>query len=233
MFNEFTPEQLFFREIAQFKDLSDNQIVALARRTQKKKYAAGENVFYQGDDVNALFFIEMGTVEVYKSDINGRKLMLWNIKEKEIFCLANLFSPVAFASAVALKDSLIYSLSQLDFEEIIKESPMLSHKLVCCISQKLAAYSSLLDDFAFKRLEVRLAKVLIRNFQRTENHDYVCSINQENLASMIGASREVISRCLKSLRERQIVTISKTGKPRDIIATDYNMLVKIAEEDDF
>ena len=229
--NILTPEQQFFRDIPQFSILGNDQILEIAGKVKKKKYKSGEYIFYQGDDLQELFFLEMGRVEISKSDINGKKLILWYIEEHGIFCLADLFSPKAFASAQAIQDSMIYSLRKADFEEIIMSSPELSRNLICCLSSKLAAYSSLLDDFAFKKMEVRLAKILIRNFKSTKGHEYCCSIAQEELASMVGASREAVGRCLKVFRERGILTTSKTGRPRLIIATDYSALEQMAKED--
>lgn len=229
--NSLTPEQQFFRDIPQFSVLENEQIIELARNTKKKKYKSGEYFFYQGDNVNELFFLEMGRVEISKSDINGRKLTLWHIEEGGIFCLADLFYPKAFANAQAIEDSMIYSLPKSYFEKIIMGSGELSRDLICCMSSKLATYSSLVDDFAFKKMEVRLAKTLICNFKSAKDHEYCCSIAQEELASMVGASREAVGRCLKLFRERGLLTISKTGRPRLIMATDYSALEKIAKED--
>ncbi len=225
-----SPDQLFFRAIPQLSSLTQEQIFDLVRKTKKEKFKRGEHIFYQGDDVQRLYFLEIGKVEIYKSDINGKKLKLWHIEERDIFCLANLFSTDAFANAIALENSLVYSLSKEDFELIILASKDLSRNLICCISGKLATYSSLLDDFAFKKIEVRLAKILLHNFKKTEKYDYYCDISQEDLAEMIGTSREVVARCLKQFRDKDIVTLQKIGRHRLIIAMDYPALVQISAD---
>ena len=229
--NSLTPEQQFFRDIPQFSILGNAQITDLAKSTSKRKYKAGDYVFFQGDRVQELYFLEMGRVEVSKSDINGKKLTLWHIEEKDIFCLANLFTPSAFASAIAVEDSMVYTLPKKAFEEIIMGSGELSRNLICCICNKLATYSSFLDDFAFKKMEVRLAKTILRNSRPEGGYEYCCTLLQEELAAMVGTSREVVSRCLKLFRERGILEISKTGRPRHIIVIDLPALEHIVAED--
>jgi len=103
-----TPEQNFFRAMPQLSVLENEQVFELAKRTTKRKYRKGEYFFFQGGQVEHLYFLEMGKVEIYKSDINGRKLTLWYIEESEIFCLATVFSLDAFASAEVTENSLIW-----------------------------------------------------------------------------------------------------------------------------
>ncbi|BCL61392.1 cAMP-binding protein [Desulfomarina profundi] len=229
MDKNMTPEQTFFRAMPQLSVLENEQIFELTKRTTKRKYRKGEYVFFQGDQVEHLYFLEMGKVEIFKSDINGRKLTLWYIEESEIFCLATVFSLDAFASAEVIEDSLIYSLSRDDFEEIIATSGELSRNLIRCICGKMATYSSLLDDLAFKKIESRLAKILLRNLQSSHEYDFVCLLTQEELASLVGTSREVVGRCLKSFRDRGILATNKKGSPRLIIVQEHSELNKIVD----
>ncbi len=229
MNNNMTPEQHFFRAIPQLSVLENDQVFDLAQKTGKRKYRKGEYVFFQDDNVEHLYFLEMGKIEIYKSDVTGRKLTLWHIEESEIFCLATLFSQQAFASAQAVENSLVYSLSRQDFEEIIAASGELSRNLIRCICGKMATYSSLLDDLAFRKIKARLAKTLLHNLQTAKGQDPVCRLNQEELAAMVCTSREVVGRCLKTFRDHDIVRVSKKGRPRLIIIQQYSALEDLAE----
>ena len=227
--NKRTPEQQFFRSIPQLSVLEDDQIHDLTQRTSKRKYSKGEFVFFQGEPVDRIYFLEMGRVEVYKSDITGRKLTLWFIEESEIFCLASLFAPKSFASAEVVADSLIYSLSKDDFEEIISTSTDLTRNMIRCISTKLSLYASILDDMAFRKIEVRLARTLLRHLRSIGKHEFCCTLSQGDLASLIGTSREVVGRCLKSFREQGIVSISRSVRHRLIVIRQYSALLLRAE----
>lgn len=226
-----TPEQNFFRAIPQLAVLDSEQIFELARKTTKQKYRKGEYVFLQGEQVERLYFLEMGRVEIYKSDVGGRKLTLWYIEESDIFCLATIFAPEAFASAVVLEDALIYSLARNDFEEIIARSSALSRNLIRCICGKLATYSAILDDVAFRKIEVRLAKIILRNLTPLKGGEQICQLSQDELASLAGTSREVAARCLKLFRERGVVSGAQPGRPRNIVITRPEELQRIVDEE--
>ncbi|AGF77765.1 cAMP-binding protein [Desulfocapsa sulfexigens DSM 10523] len=228
---KMTPEQKFFRTIPQLSLLEDNQVFKLAQKTIKKKYRKGEYVFFQGDPVDHLYFLEIGKVEVYKSDINGKKLSLWYIEESEIFCLAALYSPKAFACAEVMEDALIYSLLKKDFDEVMTSSHALSRNLIRCVCNKLVAYSTLVDDIAFKKIEVRLAKALLGNQSSVGNDTYVCQLSQDELAAQVGTRREVVARCLKAFRERDLIKISNTGRPRNIIIHSCDALQDIVDQE--
>ena len=225
-----TPEQAFFRAIPQLSVLEDDRILELASKTRKRKYYQGEHIFFQGDQVNHLFILEMGKVEIYKSDVNGRKLTLWFIEESELFCLATLFAQTSFTSAQAVRDSLIYSISREDFELLMASSRALSRNLLRCICGKLAAYASRVDDLAFRKIEARLARTLLQNLA-PRGKQFCCHLSQEELAAMVGTSREVVGRCLKSLRERDLLTISKTGRPRTITVLNTSDLERLIDSE--
>jgi len=228
---KMTPEQKFFRTIPQLSLLENEQIFELAQKTIKKKYRTGEYIFFQGDPVEYLYFLEIGKVEIYKSDINGKKLSLWHIEESEIFCLATLYSPAAFANAKVTEDALIYSLLKADFDKIIDSSQELSRNMIRCVCGKLVTYSTLLDDIAFKKIEARLAKALLGNQSLVGSDKFVCQLSQDELAAQVGTRREVVARCLKSFRERDLIKISTTGRPRNIIIHSYNALQDIVDQE--
>ncbi|MHB8791620.1 MAG: Crp/Fnr family transcriptional regulator [Desulfobulbaceae bacterium] len=224
-----TPEWKFLRGLPQFSVLDDHDIMELATRLHKKKYKEGEYIFFQGDQVTSLFFLEMGKVEIYKSDINGKKLTLWFISEEEIFCLANLYALQAFASARVIQDAMIYSIEKEYFDALVARSGVLSRNLIRCLSAKLSSYSELLDDMAFKNIEGRLAKILLSRNLPAGATPFICSLTHDELASMAGTSREVIGRCLKSFRERGMIGKQSVGRKRCILIKNYSLLQDIAD----
>lgn len=221
--------QGFFRNLPQLSVLDDQEIVWLAARARKHKYLADKFVFYQDEKINDLYFLEFGRVEVFKSDINGKKLTLWYIGDDEMFCLANLYTVRAFANARTITDSLIYSIAREDFDQLAQRSGKLSHNLIRCMSAKMSSYSKLLDDLAFKRIEGRLATILLSRIPFQDTTGMICKMTQEELAAMAGTSREVIARCLKSFREKGLVK-NQSVRPRSpLIITNYSRLKKIAQ----
>lgn len=218
----------FLRSLPQLSVLDNDEIHNLASQLHKRKYHKGEFVFHQGQQVKKLFFVEMGKVEVYKSDINGRKLTLWFIGEDEMFCLANLYAHEAFATAKIIEKSIIYSVERDYFDLLSQNSGKLAQNLIRCISAKLTTFSNLLDDMAFKKVEARLATILLSRIPQNPEPSFICSITQEDLAAMAGTSREVISRILKSFRERGLIKGMENKRKSHFIVTNYSLMKEIA-----
>lgn len=205
------PEFQFLKSIDVLSGLDDHLIRFLAARLHKKKFRKGEHVFFQGDVVSHFYFLEMGRVEIYKSDMDGRKLTLWFIEPRDTFCLATLHTPAAFANALVIEDVMLYTLKEKNFDDFVSQSGEIATRLVYCMSKKMALYSAMVDDIAFKGIMARLAKVLLE-YQKKDDASgtAICKLSQGDLASLVGTCREVVARSLKKLRDDGIVSTSLT-----------------------
>ena len=217
----------FLKSIDILSGLDDHLIRFLASRLHKKRFRKGEHIFFQGDVVSHFYFVEMGRVEIYKSDMDGKKLTLWFIEPRDTFCLATLHTPAAFANALVVKDSILYTLKENDFDDFVAQSGEISTRLVHCMSKKMALYSAMVDDMAFKGIMARLAKVLLE-YQRKDNASgtNICCLSQKEIASLVGTCREVVARSLKNLRDDGIVS---TSLARQIVIIQPDRLKRLCD----
>ncbi|MFZ5773901.1 MAG: Crp/Fnr family transcriptional regulator [Thermodesulfobacteriota bacterium] len=221
------PEFRFLKSLDVLAGLDDDLIHFLSSRLNKKNFRRGEHIFFQGDAVSRFHFLEMGRVEIYKSDMDGRKLTLWFIEPRGVFCLANLHADAAFASAQVVEDAMVYTLKKKELDDLVAQSGEIATRLVHCMSQKMALYSTMLDDMAFKGITARLARVLME-YQKKDPSTGIasCTLTQGELAALVGSCREVIARSLKSLREEGIVSTSQT---RQILINQPERLMAFCE----
>lgn len=221
------PEFQFLQSIDILAGLDDNLIHFLASRLHKKKFRKGEHIFFQGEVVSHFYFVEMGRVEIYKSDMDGRKLTLWFIEPKGSFCMASLHTPAAFANALVIEDAMLYTLKEQDFDAFVSQSGELATRFVHCMSKKMALYSAIVDDMAFKGIMARLAKVLLEYRTKDDVSGMTfCQLSQGELASLVGTCREVVARSLKKLRDEEIVA---TSLSRQIIIIQPDRLKKYCD----
>ena len=214
------PDYDFLRTISVFSGLPDEMLRELLSRCRKKKFRSGQHVFYQDDTVEHLHIVEMGSVEIYKSDINGRKVTLWHIDAGKVFCLANMFAGKAFANALVQDDCLIFCLPRRDLDRILAQHHELALHFITCISSKLAAYATLLEDFTFKNVQERLVKILLTNSLPGKDKIPVCRLSQNELACRLGTCREVVSRSLTKLKNEGLLDTESTGKMSRIMLKD-------------
>ena len=217
----------FLKSIDILSGLDDHLIRFLASRLHKKRFRKGEHIFFQGDVVSHFYFVEMGRVEIYKSDMDGRKLTLWFVDPKDTFCLATLHTPAAFANALVIKDAMLYTLNEKDFDDFVAQSGEISTRFVYCMSKKMAIYSTMLEDMAFKGIMARLAKVLLEYQKKDDvSGTAFCSLTQGELASLVGSCREVVARSLKKLRDDGIIS---TSQSRQIVIIQPDRLKRLCD----
>ncbi len=180
------------------------EALSLFKRTgTKRRYTKDEAIFWAGDRVERLFVVMKGVVEVYKDDPEGKKLTLFNYAPGDVFCLASLYVESAFANAVAIEDSTLISFESRVVDQVINLCPPVGTNLLRCLSGKLACFSVMVDEIAFKDLTSRLAghlKVLAESSGSRE-----IRITLDELSSRLGTCKEVVSRALKRLKERGLI----------------------------
>ena len=225
------PDYQFIKSLAVFKELPEETVERLVARMDKKRFRAGEYIFCQDDPVNHLYILELGEVEIYKSDTNGRKLTLWFIEASEVFCLANMFAARSFANAVARTECLAFRLEKEKLITSLGEDSRLSMQFITCMSSKMASYATLLEDFTFRDVKSRLARLLMRYISQDDKQQSICPLTHSEIASLLGTSREVVSRSLKFLRDEGIVDSNPKGKKQHLAILDIKNLQQIARHD--
>ena len=226
------PDYQFLKNVPILEGVSEESLKRLFAGLEKGRFQAGDYIFRQDELVDRLYIMEMGKAEIFKSDINGRKLTLWFIESGGVFCLANMFAHRSFANALAQTDCLLYSISKTKLTGILAEDRDLTQRLIGCMSRKVVAYSSLLEDLTFKNVPARLAGLLLRCIGLTCSTQAECRITQAEMASLLGTSREVVSRILKRFREDGLIDFVKAGKARHVRVMDENRLKYISREED-
>ena len=226
-----TAEYNFLRSLTIFSPLEDTTVQQLAAEMRGKKFRRGQYVFAQEEGVDKLYILARGEIEIFQSDENGKKLTLWAIEEKQPFCLANLFAGRSFANAVATKDSVCYYIGKKRLDSCLASGPELSRQFITCISSKLAAYSMLLEEFTFKNVEARLVKLLLKvSVVEQPSLQHVCTLTQNEIACLLGCCREVVSRTIKKLKDKELIGSEAFGRKSRILILDYEQLRKLSEE---
>ncbi|MFN3740829.1 MAG: Crp/Fnr family transcriptional regulator [Thermodesulfovibrionales bacterium] len=186
----------------------------------KQHYSRGEMIYQQGDSVTTLFIVEMGRVEIYKTDAEGNRLTLWFIDPGELFCVPSVLFEMALANAEAVKDSVVYCLEKNDFERLVQRYPELSLGLLHCLSGRIMSYSDSLETIAFSNAKARIAKILLKYSILDDKMGKILQLSQNEIASLVGTSRETVCRVLNQFKREKLITI----RNRKIIILDDRKL---------
>ncbi len=202
-----------------FSVLDSKLLDQLNSHVLTKQYKAGEIIFLEGDRIENLILVAEGQVEIAKSSLNGRKLVLEIIEKGQIINLVPLFldnDPHNRAHAFALSDVSIISFSRADFLLLIENSLPFDITLMKMLAQRLCKLSEKSSDLGLMPVRSRLAKFFV------EQANHIGKTNrftQDEIAAHIGSVRDVVGRNLRELEEKgylkrernRIILLDKTS----------------------
>jgi CRP/FNR family transcriptional regulator, anaerobic regulatory protein len=183
---------------------------AFRRAAFLQRIPAGRNVFVEGDQVGAIPLLVSGRVRVYQVGETGREVTLYRFRPGESCVLtANaILTGQAFpAVATVEEDAEAVMIPAAMFREWVAREDLWRRFFVDLVAQRLASVMSVVDEVAFQRLDVRIARLL---WQRAGAGSSVRITHQE-IASELGSAREAVSRVLEDLAGRELIS-SRRGQ---------------------
>lgn len=186
-----------------FENLTDEQIGLLTERAVTRAYPKGAIIVNEGDEGNSLFVIQSGTVKTFLSDENGREVVLSTQGDGEFFGDLALFDDAPrSASVMTLEPCKVMIISKAQMREAISEDPEIALSLLNGLAGRIRVLTENVRTLALLDVFGRLVKTL---YSLAQEKDGVLAIDQrltqQDLASRIGASREMVSRIMHDLSE--------------------------------
>ena len=201
-------------------DLSD--LEQLAAAVSRRKYLKGDAIMHKEDDGQSLFIVEKGSVRVYLPSLQGADLTLALLGPGDfVGDLSLLDGQPRSASADAMEDTSVLSLERSDFIELVRSSPDAAMAVMTVVAKRLRNTDEMASDLAFLDVAGRLAKKLLEmasthGVDRDGGTLLDVSITQEQLANMIGVTRESVNRNLGRFRKDGLIS----SRGRRIILRD-------------
>jgi CRP-like cAMP-binding protein len=221
-------EEEVVRRAPLFTALDEAAAVSLRASMDSVKIAKGSILFKEGDDGEHLYVIIDGKLKLGTSSGDGRENLLSILGPGEMFGELSLFDPGPRTStATAVTDAKLLSLSHEKVIPWLKQNPEVSLQLLTRLSQRLRRTNEAVGDLVFSDVPGRVAKALIDlgdRFGKTTpegllvNHD----LTQEELAQLVGASRETVNKALADFAGRGWLKLDG----RSVLITDLERLGK-------
>jgi CRP/FNR family transcriptional regulator len=200
------------RRVAMFADLSDAELQYLAERAVARDYAAGEEVFAEGQACAGLFVVEMGAVKIFKSSASGREQVLSVEGPGSSVAELPVFDGGKYpASTTANAPSRLLFISKQDFHSLCLLHPQVALKVLKVVGARLRRLVGIIEELSFTTVRSRLISFLLRLAKEGQKSGDGIQIslpasNQE-LASHIGTVRELVSRNLSRLQAEGLIAI--------------------------
>jgi CRP/FNR family transcriptional regulator, anaerobic regulatory protein len=179
-------------------------IVAFQQAAFLAHIPAGKDVFYEGDRVEAIALLISGVVRVYKIGETGREITLYRfgLGESCILTANAILSQQSFpAIATVEQEAEAVMIPAIDFRNWVQRYDLWRGFVFDLLSQRLVSMMSIVDEVAFRRMDSRVAALLLA---RCQIQNPILITHQE-IAAELGSSREVISRILEDFTAQGLI----------------------------
>ena len=196
------------RQAPLFSALDDEAAASLRTSLSTIRLRRGEVLFHEGDTGDKLYIVADGKVKLGRTSSDGRENLLAILGPGQMFGELSLFDPgPRSATVTAVTDTVLLSLANEDMLTWLTGRPEVARGLLLQLGQRLRRSNDTLADLVFSDVPGRVAKALLDladRFGRSADdgihvhHD----LTQEELAQLVGASRETVNKALADFASR-------------------------------
>lgn len=194
-----------------FAELTAHDLALIAKHGAKRSYLKGTIVLSEGDESDCFYVINEGRVKVYASGNQGKEVILSLEGPGEYFGeLALIDQNPRSASVVTLEDTCLTVVCRAEVEKCLSEYPELAFKMMRPLVRRIRFLTRSVKNLALLDVYGRVARTLL-NLAHEENGIGVIEqrLTHQDIANMVGASREMVSRIMKDLAVGGYIKIGK------------------------
>lgn len=190
------------------KDASSELVREFQQAAFLARISAGQDVFLEGDNVDAIALLISGVVRVYKIGETGREITLYRFGHGESCILtANaILSQKSFPAIATVEQAAeAVMIPAGKFRDWVKRYDAWREFVFDLLSDRLSTVMAVVDEVVFQRMDRRVASWLLTQ----SNVLHPIRITHQEIASELGSSREVISRILEDFSQKGLVEITR------------------------
>ena len=217
------------KDIGLFQGVSSEKLSLLATQATYKRFKQGDMVIGEEDPIRSFYVVISGQLKLYRSSTEGKEQTLQLLGPGDPFGLCTAFATDSFpASAMAIEESAVLLIPGTVMEATARQEPALLFNIIQILSQRLKDSMTLIESLALKEIPGRLASFLRHSLPKDaggKNTAVELTISQRELAKILGATPEALSRALRKMANDGI--LSNAG--RVITILDHEALEHLAE----
>lgn len=185
-----------------FARLDESQLGVLARVIVRRSFGRNAKIIGAGDPTDSLYIVINGRLKVLMSDEQGREVILSILGPGEFFGEMGLLDDsLRSASVVTLDACELLTISKTDFKRSLAENFDLSLNVMRGLVQRLREADRKIGSLALMDVYGRVARLLLEMAEDIDGEKVVVNkLSKQDIAKMIGASREMVSRVMKDLQ---------------------------------
>ncbi|MEE9322898.1 MAG: Crp/Fnr family transcriptional regulator [Granulosicoccus sp.] len=199
--------QALLKNVPIFTDLDEKSVEMVLSRARVQTYRKNTILMSEGDSGECMYVIQSGSVKIYVSDEDGNEVILFIEGPGSYLGEISLLDDAPrTASAVTLEKTQVLLISKQAFLECIELNPEMAFTIIRSMTQRLRRATDNIRSLALKNVYQRLALKLIELSVEENGERFVPrKVSQQELANMIGASREMVGKLLAELTKGEYI----------------------------
>ena len=202
------------RRVPLFSMLTEAQAISVADAVVKRRFKRAEAIVEQGKKSNALFILLNGRARVMTADGRGREVILATLRPGDHIGEMSLIDNEPHSATVRAEvQTDVLMLGRTEFARCLPENSSMAYAIMRGLVQRLRHADRKIESLALLDVYGRVARALLEFSVDEGQGERVIreKISRQDIAKMVGASREMVSRVLKDLEERGYILTQEDG----------------------
>jgi CRP/FNR family cyclic AMP-dependent transcriptional regulator len=205
----------FLRNIQLFSGLEDEELFQISAKVALKEFKKNEVILYEEDTSEYMYIILLGKVNAIQTTRDGKEIILATHQSGEFFGEMSLIDGrTSPATVLATEDSLVAIISKTEFHSLLTNYGKVLERMLQILCSRIRDSWSRIHLLNFKNASQRIKMLLLTlSFERGEKTNEGITLNikltHQNIADMVGLTRETVTRVLDKWRKDGAITILK------------------------
>ena len=197
-------------EVPLFSSLDASTLDKLSSLLIKKEFKRNQALISEGDYSRSLFLIQTGRTKVFSNDEEGKQTIFAFLGAGD-YCgeLSLLDAEPRSASVVALEKTIALQLNYTPFNAFLKTHPEISYSIFKTLTARIRQMDRTICNLTSLDTYGRIVQLLYQEAQDKNGTMITERLTQQDIAEMVGSSREMVSRILTELRKGKYIAINK------------------------
>jgi CRP-like cAMP-binding protein len=202
------------RRVPLFSKLTPDQATMVSHSVVKRRLKRGEIIVEQGKKSNSLYIILAGRARVVMTDRKSREVILATLNPGDYVGEMSLIDNKPHSASVETEiQTDVLVLGRYEFNRCLEENTATAQSVMAGLVQRLRKADDKINSLALLDVYGRVAKVLM-NFAEADGLKQMVirdKITRQDIAKMVGASREMVSRVMRDFEEQGLITTREGG----------------------
>ncbi|MCL4424906.1 MAG: Crp/Fnr family transcriptional regulator [Firmicutes bacterium] len=211
------PKLEYLRHFPLFGGLDEGMLQKINDLALERRYKGGMFIFLQGEPVDAVHFLRSGMVKATRTSDDGREQIMSILYPGDFFPhVGFLDGGPAPGTTMTMSETVLSVLRREDFVRLIKENATIFIHLLRVMEQRIRILQDQVESLGLRSVPSRLAGIILklaeeRGEARKGGTFVRLPLSQQELAYMIGTTRETVSRVLGDLRRHGAIALEREG----------------------